>query len=309
MGLGPDPVIQHPVAPRPVELLVTDLIEHSDWILTAAELKRLGPAGAQLLHWGGFQESDQLRAIYCQSCGEDHEVALEFNAATWGYRYYCSSDGFVNVGDDEVQAFQFSVEWLVQRLSESLQVRRPRYRELVPNILWDLGDADLTGAGSKPWATFLARAVSLSLDGIVDALQVRGRKLPGVVLTTSPGAPWQLALPHGYRFVALTDVLEVQTGALEVALDALLPRLHGRVANKGQKRGPHTNRGTVLDLFERRRRAGLTLPQVGREAETIAAELAPGMQHAPRGRAVGTVENHIRDAHRAWRGEGPRSTN
>ena len=215
----------------------------------------------------------------------------------------------MNVGDDEVRAFQFSVEWLVHRLSESLQVRRLRYRELVPNILWDLGDADLTGAGSKPWATFLARAVPLSLDVIVDALRVRGRKLPGVVLTTSPGAPWQLVLPHGYRFVALSDVLEVRTGALEVALDALLPRLHGRVAKNRQKRGPHTDRGTVLDLFERRRRAGLTLPQVGREAEAIAAELAPGMHHTPRGSTVGTVENHIRGAHRAWRGAGPRSTN
>jgi hypothetical protein len=108
--------------------------------------------------------------------------------------------------------------------------------------------------------------------------------------------------------VPLDDVLGFRSATLEVDPGPLLPMLHGRAAEKGRKPGRPTARETVLDFFERRRRAGLILPQVGREAAAIAAELPLDGRSGARGAVAGTVENIIRERYRTSREAEPRST-
>jgi hypothetical protein len=190
---------------------ISRLLEHPTRTLTGLDLQALGPIGEFLQNWGAFDELEPLKVIRCRACDEDHEVDLEFDRGAGAYVYYCGSAGLVRAGSEDVRVFRFGLEWLMASLSTGLRISRPRYRELVTGVLWDLGDAAL---GDRPWAAFIARAVLVNFDSIFTALQTRGRKIPGLVFTSSADAPWSILLPHRYRFVPLGDVLEVQTETL-----------------------------------------------------------------------------------------------
>jgi hypothetical protein len=286
---------------------ISRLLEHPTRRLTGRELMALGPTGKLLWDWGAFEEAEPLKAIRCQFCDEDHEVDLDFDHDARAYAHYCGSAGFVRAADDDVRVFRFSHEWLLARLAEGLGIRAPRYRELVASHLWDLGDADLSGAGAKPWAAFLARAVPRALDAILDALQTRGRKGPGFVMTSSADAPWHLTLPHGYRFIVLDEVLEAPDDRLKIMPASPVAALCGRPRQRQDKPGRPTNRSIVFELFANRQRARLTLANVRDEAKAIREEIRkrhPDLDPP----AIRTVENNIRAEHIAWREANARRT-
>ena len=139
----------------PAETAIGCLLEHPTLVLTARDLRALGQLGDLSRHWGALEELEPPPVIRCRACDEDHEVDLEFDHRTGGYRYYCGAVGFVPAEDDDVRVFRFDHLWLMSRLSAGLRIARPRHRELVANALWDLGDADLgdTAPSGGPWAT------------------------------------------------------------------------------------------------------------------------------------------------------------
>jgi hypothetical protein len=96
---------------------------------------------------------------------------------------------------------------------------------------------------------------------------------------------------------------------LEVAAGAVLRLLHGQ-STGDPNRGPArpTDRTIILEVFERRRRAGLTIWEVKQEAGAIRAALQTEECFNLRGTAVGTIENIIRKRHQAWRDGHPRAT-
>jgi hypothetical protein len=251
--------VRTPTAPESAENVIIRLFERRNQALNLRQLHDLGDVGDSLLRWGALQQDETLTSVGCRSCGEDHLVELEFDPASGSWRYYCGSVGFVAVDADDLITLRLDPSWLVARLSESLQIRRPRQRELIASTLWDLGEADLGGAtpGGRLWTAFLTRAVSTALDAVVDALHTWGRKLPGFVLTSSTEAPWHLSLPHGYRFVPLSDVLEVRARTLEVALDALMPLLRRRSGRHAFKwpTGPEPEPGSGFSPLGVTRRA------------------------------------------------------
>jgi hypothetical protein len=292
----------------PIGEAISRLLEHPTRRLTGRELLALGLTGELLQGWGAFEEMKPLKAIRCQSCDEDHEVDLEFDQDTRAYTYYCGSAGFVRAADEDVRLFRCNHEWLMARLAESLGIRTPRHRELVASHLWDLGDADLSGASARPWAVFLARGVPRVLDAILDALQTRGRKQPGFVLTSSANAPWHLKLPHGYRFIPLEEALEVHADTLTVVPAMLIAALGGRHAGQRQQRAGRPTTGPLaLDLFDARKRARLTLTSVRDEAKAIREQILEQHPHLEPP-AIRTVENNIRAGHIAWRGADARRT-
>lgn len=289
----------------PVEDLLVCLFDRPDRVLTRRQLRDLGEAGDLLLRWGALVRDGTLTATACRSCGDDHPVDLEFDPTSRRWTYYCDSVGFVAVDEDDLVTFRFDPRWLGDRLAEGLRIGRPRRRELVPEVLWDLGDATL---GGRPWSAFLARAVGTSIDPILAALRSCGGKLTGLVLASSADAPWNLALPHGHRFLPLRDVLEVRADRLEIATDVVLAGLRGRRTDKPSRDpGRPTDRSVVLAAFAQRQRSALTRRTLEAEAEAIWNRLAAERPDL-RPPAAGTIGNIIRAHHRAWRAANPRST-
>jgi hypothetical protein len=287
-------VTQHQGPEPPVELLVADLAEHPERILTAAELKRLGRAGAQLQQWGGFRESERLTAVYCQSCGEDHEVELEFDWATHSYHYFCSSDGVVDIPDDEVRAFRFDGSWLRSRLAQGLRIRWPQDRELIPGVLWSLGEAMI---GALPMWIVLIGRVTDHLDGILEALRLLGSKRQLLILTSRLDLTSSLQRPKHHHVFWLRDILTTEGGVLTVdigsILAALTERTHQRDEPGGGRRGM---KDEALALIMDREREGIVLNSIGQEAAAVRWELAARYPTAKINQ-VRSIENIIR-AHR-----------
>ena len=234
-----------PSSPPLIEDVVADLVENPNRIITRSELDGLGDIGATLSRWGALRPGETLTSIACTSCGDDHFVELDFDPATQMWRYYCGSVGLVPVATDDLVTFRFDLGWLADRLAEGLLIGRPRRRELVADVLWDLGDASL---GGRNWSAFLARTVDVHLDPILGALRERGGKLSGLVLASSPFLPSNVPLPHGHRFMPLRDAVDCSTGLLEVdhhaVLTELRPGRQGR-APQGASESRTASSGTV----------------------------------------------------------------
>jgi hypothetical protein len=293
------------IADTRVEELIPRLVEWPDGVLSERDLRELGPAGQLLRRWGGIVEIKHRTTIACASCDGDHDVDLEFDPALGTWSYYCSSGGVIPAEAEELLAFRFEPGWLRARLAAGLRIARPRDREIVPGVLWDLGDAAL---GDRPWSAFLARAVGLHLDAIHDALRTGGGKLRGLVLVSSPVVPSSIPLPYRHQFVALADCLSAAGGELGVSDAAILAALGADKTKRppGSKGRPNL-KGPVLDLYRKREAAGETAAMVGDEAQAIHERLLrerPGSQPP----AVGTIARHIRQPHRAWRERSPEST-
>jgi hypothetical protein len=157
-------MVRLPPSPPLIEDVVADLVENPNRTITRRELDGLGEAGATLLRWRALRPGETLTSIACTSCGDDHFVELDFDPPTQGWRYYCRSVGLIAVAADDLVTFRFALGWLRDRLAECLLIERPRRRELVPDVLWDLGDANL---GGRPWSAFLARSVDVHLDPVL----------------------------------------------------------------------------------------------------------------------------------------------
>lgn len=280
-------------ANEPVGEFLVRLFDQPDCVLTRRQLRQQGEAGDLLLRWGAMLQDETLTSVACQSCGEDHAVDLRFDTVSRTWMYYCSSVGFVAVDEDDLVTFCFDFAWLFARLTEFLQIQRPRGRVLVPDVLWDLGDAVL---GGRLWSAFLARAVDVNLDAILDALSTRGGKLKGLILTSTVNAPRSLQLPHGHRFIMLSDCFNTASGKLDLVVDHVVAAVQGsRPVVEGRRRGRRSRKSLVIELFERRVACGETVPTLKGEAATLhqlGLQEYPGVQIP----AARTIENLIRTA-------------
>ena len=295
-----------PTPPEPlVEDRIVELVEHPERRITRRTLRSWGEAGGALLRWGALENGETLTSVVCEACDDHHLVDLEHDPVAGTWRHYCGSSGYVTVDDDDLVTFRFDLRWLVDRLAHGLLIARPRLVERVPDVLWDLGDAGLGGRG---WSAFLARAVDAQLDPILGALRNRGSKLSGLVLTSSPFWPVTVPLPHGHRFMPLRQALDGATGVLEVNHDAVMGELRpGRSAKGERPVGRPSSRARVMELFERRRRAGDTAEELAEESRAIRKlmMLEEPSQPAP---ATGTIQNIIRGTFNELYGKEPRPT-
>jgi hypothetical protein len=292
--------------PEPlVEDRIVELVEHPDRRITRAILRSWGEAGATLMRWGALKNGETLTSLICEACDDHHIVDLEYDPVAGAWRHYCGSAGFVTVDADDLVTFRFDLRWLVDRLADGLLIGRPRHRDLVPDVLWDLGDA---GLGGRNWSAFLARTVDAQLDPILVALRSRGGKLSGLVLTSSPFPPVNVSLPHGHRFMPLRAALDGATGVLEVDHQTVLAELRPGRLGKGERPvGRPSSRARVLELFERRQRAGQTAKELVEEAGAI-RELMMLEEPSQRAPATGTIQNIVRDILKEVQGKAPRPT-
>ena len=290
----------------PVEDLIARLCDQPGRVLTERDVGELGPAGDLLRRWGAVRQDENLTAVSCTSCGDDHPVELEYDPELRVWRYYCGSVGWAAVDEADLVTFRFDRGWLFDKLVEELRIRRPDRRCLVDDVLWQLGNAR---TGTAFWAAFVARDAAAHLDPILEGLRQAGGAYPGLVLTSSPGVPRRVRLPHGHRWVSLVDVLDAGDDRLGVHEAGVRAALSDKGARQPAPRPP--GRPGVGDLmleeFARRRQAGETCPSLRGEAAAIQGWLrATHPELGPRSR--GTVENIIRRLHAEGASRDPRPT-
>ena len=287
-----------------VEDLVVELVEHPDRQITRRELGRWGDAGATLQRWGTLRDGATLTSFVCTACDDDHFVELEYDPAAGSWYHYCAWSGFVMVDRDDLMTYALDLDWLLSRLAGLLAIRRAEATPLIDGVMWRLGTARIE---TRFCTTVLVRDVERNLDAILEQVQRLGRGHPGLLLSSSPATPRNIALPNDYRWLTLREVLDAESGELAVRTTAIRDalRVRKRDGPPGKAGRPSAEEALLAEL-RRRAGAGEMLAKVAAEARYLAEWLGQSPRSDPR--SAGRVENIIRDAFHKLKGQEPRPT-
>ena len=266
-------------------------------VLSREGLRDLGPVGDQLLSAGAFEAADNLGTVLCDACDLHHAESPEFDPATRQWSLFCPEAGRVAVRPERLEAVAFRHSWLAEQIAGSLGLQAARVRSLLPDRLWDLGDAT---TGSTTWTALFGCGIGPqhAFGDVLAELERRAGKAPGLLFTTSPLDP-MLALPHGHRIVRLEDCAEIDPdGALVLDLGVIHRTLRARPYAPPRSRvGRPSAKDQILGELAQRLASGQAHRTLAHEAKQLArwfAERYPD-QNPPK---EGTIENQIREAHR-----------
>ena len=264
-------------------------------VLSREGLRDLGPVGDQLLSAGAFEAADNLGTVLCDACDLHHAESPEFDPATRQWSLFCPEAGRVAVGPERLEAVGFRHSWLAEQIADSLGLKAARVRSLLPNRLWDLGDAT---AGTTTWTALFGCGIGpqQGFGEVLAELEGRAGKAPGLLFTTSPLDP-NLPLPRGHRIMRLADCAGIDPdGALVLDLGVIHRTLRARPFSLPRGRaGRPTARERIVAEYERRLDAGVAEPVLAREASAL-SEWHSEAHPTDRQPAVKTIEGHIRAA-------------
>lgn len=171
--------------------LLLMIAEMPDMVISGAVLYDFYPhAGRMLIDVGALKADGFETVAASQADHDDAVVHLAWSAEKGGYAYFSPGAGLVRVDDDALVRFRLTASWFLDWLGGQLglgAVARPVC--LVPDRLWDLGDAWLGERmrARRRTAIYVARRLNQpeSFAQVQAALRSRSGRPVGVILTTS----------------------------------------------------------------------------------------------------------------------------
>jgi hypothetical protein len=127
------------------------VIETPDAVISGSVLDayygRVAPA---LKAAGMLQPKDHLRAAVSLVDHEDEPVNLNWSPEHRAYGYFSPTAGWVSVPGDQLATFRVNFGNVLDHLVEQLDLS-PRHGpvELVPDLLWEMGDVRLPGRSKR----------------------------------------------------------------------------------------------------------------------------------------------------------------
>jgi len=204
-----------------IDLLLT-LMEAPEARLSGAALHDFYPdAGAALIHAGALKDDGYEPVTTGMADYDDLPVHVTWRAEVGGYAYFSPSAGWVKVDNERLTRYRVDLDWFLGFIAAALKVTGPqRWQCLVPDILWDLGDAWI---GKRKATLLLGRRLSTSrtLDGVCDALARRAGRPPGVLLATTRRLARHVRIPGQHQIIALADCLRGDETGLSLDLDVI----------------------------------------------------------------------------------------
>jgi hypothetical protein len=274
-----------------------DLAEASGERFQAIELD--ATYGTTVRFWadlGAIEPSAPIRTLTCRACDGDHPVTVEFDAATRRHSCFCPKAGLVTVDDAHLVALRFNPGWLVEWLIRELPISPPvRLQEFVQNRAWYLGDAM---CGDTRVTVVFARQVfsQVPLDRLATGLRTIHPADKGLVITTSQDVVRHIALPNGYEFLDLREIMRATADGLTLDRTRLGSWIGGMSATTGKgapsRSGRPSPKARILQIYNTRREQGLPFVSDLAEAKGI---LAVWPQWAPDQKPphVSTVRRHV----------------
>ncbi|WP_281301867.1 MULTISPECIES: hypothetical protein [unclassified Iodidimonas] len=191
--------------------LLLSVIETPDAVIGGSVLDsyygRVAPA---LKASGILQSKDHSRAAVSLVDHEDEPVNLTWCPKHRAYGYFSPSAGWVNVPGNQLATYRVNFGMLLEQLLERLDISpRTAPVELVPDLLWEVGDARLPGR-SKRISVWIGRRLSdaATWKRFIDA--ARKRPAPGlrIVLSFTPGNRLPTDVHLGHALIAVRDVAD-----------------------------------------------------------------------------------------------------
>lgn len=289
----------------PVSLLC-DLIETGVGGYEATALRSEAARAVEfLLKIGALIPGQLARVVTCRACHNDHPAHLEFDSTTRCYWHFCPEAGRVIVNDEALATLCVNAEWLVDWIIEALPITPPvRRRVLVPDLVWHLGDAHLSG--TEFTIVFAIGVGTLrNFGALANAISTLPLANPGVVLATSDATPRWVRLPNGYKFLELRQIARPEQNCLAIDKGQLVGWIKGLTKGLDKPVQLHAGRpshATIVDeVFRERRAHNLPLVNQRMEAAEIRAEIRLRYpEHDPP--VAKTIERHLRRMRKDRRG-------
>jgi len=195
---------------RAADLLLS-VIETPDAVISGSVLDcYYGQISPVLKAAGILQPKDHSRAAVSLVDHEDEPVNLIWSPEHRAYGYFSPSAGWVNVPGNQLATYRVNFGMLLEQLFERLDFSpRTGPVELVPDLLWEIGDARLPGR-SKRTSVWIGRRLGdpTIWRSFMDA--ARKRPAPGlrVVLSFTPGNRLPTDVHLGHTLIAVRDVAD-----------------------------------------------------------------------------------------------------
>ena len=202
------------------------VVETPDAVISGSVLDGYyGQVAPALKAAGILQPTDHSRAAVSLVDHEDEPVSLIWSPEHRAYGYFSPAAGWVSVPGDQLAMSRVNFSKLIGQLVERLDLSpRTASVELVPDLLWEVGDARLPGR-SKRTAVWIGRRLGdpAIWRTFIDA--ARKRPAPGlrVVLSLTPRNRLPTDVHLGHTLIDVRDVAD--HNGLAVVPDLLAARI------------------------------------------------------------------------------------
>tara|TARA_R110000824_G_scaffold118960_9_gene271703 strand:- start:11320 stop:12258 length:939 start_codon:yes stop_codon:yes gene_type:complete len=206
--------------------LLLSVIETPDAVISGSVLDgyygRVAPA---LKAAGILQPKDHSRAAVSLVDHEDEPVNLAWSPDRRAYGYFSPTAGWVSVPGDQLATFRVNFNTLLEQLLERLDLSpRTGPVELVPDLLWEVGDARLPGR-SKRTPVWIGRRLGdpAIWKRFVDTARMRPAPGLRIVLSFTSVERLPTEVHLGHTLIAVRDVADHM--GLAVVPDLLVARV------------------------------------------------------------------------------------
>ena len=207
-----------------VDLLLA-IVETPSMAISGAALDGYYPAaGAELIAAGALEAEGFEPVAVSKADHDDAVVNLVWDADARRHEYFSTAAGMVAVEGHTLRRLRVHTSWFLDWLARELGVvGAVRPVELVPDLLWDLGDLWLgeRKAERRRTATYAARRLGEpgAMRLMREAILSRARRPPGIIIVSSP-----VGRAEDFAANAMVPVLPIiqcaKAGVSEFHLDA-----------------------------------------------------------------------------------------
>jgi hypothetical protein len=195
----------------------------------AAHVLRMhfGGVGDELIAAGALVETAPSEGIVMPVDFDDEPVDFEWEPELGAHAAFHPAAGWMFADEHARRRYRLAFEWLLNVVARQLEVPASTSCTcLVPDLLWDLGDAWF---GKRKATILFARRLAHveTLDAVCDALTRRVGRPPGIVLTTTRRIPRHVVVPGQHRILYLGECPRSNAHAFALDTDVIGGVLNG----------------------------------------------------------------------------------
>jgi hypothetical protein len=216
-----------PLSTRAIDLVLR-LCEQRRGEIAEHLLKlHFGGVGDELIAGGALVEMAPSEIVFLPIDLDDQPVAFEWEPDLQAHAAFHPADGWTHAAENTRRRYRLEFPWLLRAIAQQLEIpAATRPAPLVPDLLWDLGDAWF---GRRKASVLFTRRLGQidGLDLVCDALTRRIGRPPGILLTSTRQMSRHVTVPGQHRVLHLTECMRGDVPGFAIDTDVISGVLSG----------------------------------------------------------------------------------
>jgi hypothetical protein len=186
-----------------------------------------GGVGDELIAAGALVETAPSETIFMPMDFDDQAVAFEWESDLQAHAAFHPADGWMHAAANTRRRYRLEYPWLLRLIAQQLEIpAATRSTCLVPDLLWDLGDAWF---GRRKATVLFGRRLGQveGQDLVCDALTRRVGRPPGILLMSTRQRSRHVTVPGQHRVLHLTDCMRADVPEFAIDTDIIRGVLSG----------------------------------------------------------------------------------